>query len=433
MSGKQALQHQTPLTWHSRNAPRCLDAQLPPSCWRERAARHRQACPVLKGNRPPRPAQIQYAQAVESPVPDEIVLPILAEPPPLGNEVEPDGDCWGVLARVELSRYIAHRTTILSAIAEASRLRHAQELEAAGSWSVEVPGAHADDVPGLEHTAAWATVLEALTFERQHLRRGQHFTQWPDVLWSPQCLGPVEAAKFESRLTDWIQAMEAQVDSGDCKTRDALKALPVSVLLRQLLADARCASGDLLGASKILAGAVAREAGADPLRPPLLIGWEDSLQCNYVKAQQCARLARVALLAVEAQPENASNLSCREALQREVVAHAVSSARRLLKDARRLIEAELVAAEQHVLQQQSALDLEEHWHLALRCSRVLVLELQATAARLGKSHGDAQGFLRDAADQTVILQADEAATPRLQRLLAALRQRLLQKCSDFEN
>lgn len=433
MSGKQALQHQTPLTWHARNAPRCLDAALPPNSWRERAARHRQACPVLKGDRPPRPTQIHYAKAIETPVPNAIVLPNLAEPPPLSSEVEPDGDCWGVLARVELSRYIAHRTTILSAIAEMSRLRRTQELEAVGSWAVEVPGAHADDVPGLEHTAAWATVLDALAFERQHLRRGQHFTQWPDVLWSPQCLGAVEAAEFESRLTNWIQAMEAQADSSDCKTRDAFKALPVSVLLRQLLADARCASGDLVGASKVLAGAVAKEAGADPLRPPLLIGWEDSLQCNYVKAQQCARLARVALLAVEAQPEYASDLPRREALQREAVAHAVSSARRLLKDARRLIEVELAEAEQHALRQRSALDLEEHWHLALRCSRLLVLEMQATAARLCKSHCEAQGFLRDAVNQTVILQADEAATPRLQRLLAALRQTLLRKLSDFES
>jgi len=47
-----------------------------------------------------------------------------------------------------------------------------------------------------------------------------------------------------------------------------------------------------------LAGAVATESGSDPLRPPLLIGWEDSLSCNYLKAQQCYRLGRLALLAV---------------------------------------------------------------------------------------------------------------------------------------
>lgn len=432
MSGNK-LQHQTPLTWHSRNAPRCIDGQLPPNSWRERAARHRQACPVLKGDRPPRPTQIQYTQPAEPPAPDAIVLPKLSEPPPLGYEVEPDGDCWGVLARVELSRYIAHRTTILSAAAEQSRLRRTQELEVAGSWTTQVPGAHADDVPGLEHTAAWATVLEALAFERQHLRRGQHFTQWPDVLWSPQCLEKVEAAGFESRLTGWVQAMEAEAERSTGTTRDALKALPVSALLRQLLADTRCASGDFSGASKALAGAVAKEAGADPLRPPLLIGWEDSLQCNYVKAQQCARLARVALLAVEAQPEYAAEFPLREGMQREAVAGAVSAARRLLKDARRLMDVELVEAEQHALQQLSAMDLEEHWHLALRCSRLLVLEMQATAARLSNSRGEAKGFLREAMDQTVILQADEFATPRLQRLLAARRQKLVQKLSYLED
>ena len=74
--------------------------------------------------------------------------------------------------------------------------------------------------------------------------------------------------------------------------------MPVVILLRQLLCDFRIATGDLKGAATALAGAVATESGADPLRPPLLIGWEDSLSCNYLKAQQCFRLGWLALLAV---------------------------------------------------------------------------------------------------------------------------------------
>eukprot|EP00435_Cladocopium_sp_Y103_P047841 s60_g14.t1 len=326
MLDARKLQHQSHLTWQSRCAPRCVGDELPPSSWRERALKHRELCPVLQG-RPPKLVEgnvggkgiVNDVNAVND-VKDVNVSTesVLFSPdkdfewqsfhwstPPqrLDDDDDADGDITGVLCRVELSRYLARRSAILALEAETSRQLHAKAFIATESdWTTEVPGAQAAETLSLKDTVAWKTVLEAISFERTQLRRG-FSNKWPDSLWSPGCLAGLdsesarEVCRIEIQLAEWIKDLEALADGSDV-IRQGLQAMPVVVLLRQLLCDFRIATGDLPGAATALAGAVATESGADPLRPPLLIGWEDSLSCNYLKAQQCFRLGRLALLAV---------------------------------------------------------------------------------------------------------------------------------------
>ncbi|CAJ1333033.1 unnamed protein product [Effrenium voratum] len=291
----RALQHQSHFTWQSRCAPRSTGDELPGK-WRERAAQHRALCPVLQGQRPPKPQHVAYAKAA---APDaeleslnhvaEVQGVAIAE---RAEGEELDGD-WGALSRVEISRYISRRSAGLALSAESSRQRRA--AAAAREWT-EVPGAHADVIEGLEDAEAWKVALEAIAFERTHLRRGTS-NSWPDALWSPSCLSPEAAEDLEAKICGFLTLEAGRLSQ--------CKALPVAVLLRHLQCDCRAARGDLRGAAEALAGAVAQETGADPLRPPLLFGWEDSLSCDYLKAQHCARLARLAFLAAEAARETA--------------------------------------------------------------------------------------------------------------------------------
>ena len=253
------LQHQSHFTWQSRNAPRSVGDELPSSNWRERALKHRELCPVRpvrcegKLSKPLRQLEKQLEKDCEQSELSELHQEVLLEasevpaPPALeANDLE-DGDPLGVLSRVEISRYISR-------------------------WSAT----HSSD-------SLHSSILEAVSFEREHLRRG-FSNHWPDALWSPGCLSVEALEVFESRLTERIEMGSKGVQ-------------PIQVLLRHLLCDALIALGDFKRAAKALAGAVATPSGADALRPPLLIGWEDSLDCNYLKAQHCFRLGRVALAA----------------------------------------------------------------------------------------------------------------------------------------
>lgn len=366
--------------------------------------------------------------APEKPLPlPAAPLPELKDPETIGDG-EADGDYWGALSRVELSRYIARRGAELSSKAENSRQDRRRQLEIAGDWASEVPGAYADEIPGFEHTDAWSIVLDALQFERQELHRGLTSAHWPDALWSPECLGAQAAKEFDVLLTKRVKDLETLADERDDATRAALHALPVGVHLRQLLCDTRCAAGNLTAAAEALAGAVVKEQGADPLCPPMLFGWEGSLDCKYLRAQHCLRLGRLAVLgavrevaAAEAFQSAGTALDLRKAsLCREASRKAATAARRLLKDARKLYEEEISS-----LGRQQTLDLEEEWSLALRCGRLLTMELQSQAAALAGEVSEV--FLQEAIDESIRLQADDAATQRLQRLLSSMRHVLTSK------
>lgn len=471
MLDARKLQHQSHLTWQSRCAPRCVGDELPPSSWRERALKHRELCPVLQG-RPPKLVEgndggksivndvndvkdmkVSEESALFSPDKDfdwQSSLHWSTSSQRLDDDDgddDADGNITGVLCRVELSRYIARRSAILALEAERSRQLHSEAFSAnteSDDWTTEVPGAQAAEILSLKDTVAWKAVLEAISFERTQLRRG-FSNKWPDSLWSPGCLADLDSesarsefCRIELQLAEWIKDLEALADGSDV-IRQGLQAMPVVVLLRQLLCDFRIATGDLPGAATALAGAVATESGADPLRPPLLIGWEDSLSCNYLKAQQCFRLGWLALLAVgesRAAAQVAKDEAYTEELKRrreaqyaELVRGALLSARPLLRDAGRLYKAERESSPKMNL-----LDKEEEWQLALECCEILTFELEAEVCHMLESPADeVKKILLKAVQHSLRVQASPAATTRLQRLVFGLRRRLLDKACPNED
>ncbi len=262
MLDARKLQHQSHFTWQSRCAPRSVGDDLPPSSWRERALKHRELCPVLQGQRPAKPSRVDLVEAgsKESAVEKNLdifqseSLPFYsAVPPEKLMDDDGDGDSTGALCRVELSRYIARRSAMLAREAEISRRQHSDAFSAniceSDDWTTECPGAHAADTMSLKDTAAWTTVLDAISFERAHLRRGSS-NQWPDALWSPACLSSEAASSLEVQVTNFITHLDALADGSDA-IRCGLHAMPIAVLLRQLLCDLRMATGDLRGAARV--------------------------------------------------------------------------------------------------------------------------------------------------------------------------------------
>ncbi|CAK9033083.1 unnamed protein product [Durusdinium trenchii] len=320
------LQHQSHFTWQSRYAPRCSGDELPPASWRERASKHRERCPVLQGHRPPRPPHVKYVPK-ELPTAEQVDLEPLdfLPAPPESLEDDADGDCFGVLSRVELSRYIARRSAILVRTQQSGQGASVESGSDRLEMSTESFCLKEVDIP-------WKVILDALSFERMQLRRG-FSNQWPDALWSPACLNREAVTELECKLTKCIREIEELADAQDC-VRSSLQAMPLGVLLRHLLCDARIAVGDLSCAAKALWGAVTPEAGADPLQPPLLIVWENCLNCNYLKAQQCLRFGRLAILAA-AQSLVAAQVAKVEAYTEELrhrrEAQHVDRARRALR------------------------------------------------------------------------------------------------------
>jgi len=431
-AGRLELQFPSPLTWQSRCAPRVRNVS--PVSWKGRATKHREACPVLQGQRPPRPQRIQYSPT--APVEVAYDLSSVPEPPPLncseGGVDDEDGDVHGVLSRVELSRYIARKNESLAALAEESRLQKQRAALGDGDWQGEVPGAHSDLNPGLEDAAAWRLVLEALSFERKHFKRGSSNT-WPDGFLSPACLSSRdELLQLDAELTSLLPRFDA-MDAPVCE--DSLRALPAAVFMRQLLSDLRLALGNLHGAAVALAISKSAEPeSADPLRPLLLIAWEDALDCDFLKAHHCFRLGRLAIISANAELlvaqelRNASptKLQLRRAADHETAAaNAALAARRLLQDAHRLFEEQIALHGQEGLHQKT-LDMEEEWGISLRCGLLMTMLTQVQAFELLNRIDDKERTLSAAIKLSISLQAEREASPRLQRLLAKLRSELLE-------
>ena len=78
--------------------------------------------------------------------------------------------------------------------------------------------------------------------------------------------------------------------------------LPPDPASRNALSDLRLALGNLHGAAVALAISKSAEPeSADPLRPLLLIAWEDALDCDFLKAHHCFRLGRLAIISANAE------------------------------------------------------------------------------------------------------------------------------------
>lgn len=395
-AGRLALRHDAPLTWHSRHAPLSLSA--PRGTWRERAARHREClglpAPARAGRdraasggpcRPGQDAAVVAAGAEQEAPPRSFAL--LPEPEEVGEGE--DGQWWGSVMRVDLALYLQSRNAQLSASARECSVSN----------------------PDLENTSVWSIVCEALALERSALRRGNPASAWPDTM---RCvddsLSQAKAEHLQQQLEFWISALEEALFRGDAVTSDALRALPVGVLLRQLLADLRIALGDVMGACEALVRAVSTGPGlADPFGLPLLVGWEDLLDCGYCRAQQCARFGRIALLAAH-QAVSAGGKTAAMARQ------GAASARRHLLDARRLYDAEYAT---HSRMSTGCWHDTERWCLVLRCARLGSTALLAEACHLCGRSTEAETALAEALHEAGKLWGHAAATPRLKRLLAA--------------
>ena len=216
---------------------------------------------MLQGQRPAKPSRVDLVEAGSKESVEKNLDIFQSESLPFYSAVPPeklmdddgDGDSTGALCRVELSRYIARRSAMLAREAEISRRQHSDAFSAniceSDDWTTECPGAHAADTMSLKDTAAWTTVLDAISFERAHLRRGSS-NQWPDALWSPACLSSEAASSLEVQFTNFITHLDALADGSDA-IRCGLHAMPIAVLLRQLLCDLRMATGDLRGAARV--------------------------------------------------------------------------------------------------------------------------------------------------------------------------------------
>jgi len=412
MAGNLKLTHQAPLTWHSRGAPLCPEGSHAPT-WRERAARHRahlgvhprcggdaigSARPDARG---PEPAEKSDAFCVAS---EELAM----APSRFADEAsDEDGeaeDRWETVARVDLERYIVYKNSHLHVLA-AKR----------GCASV----------PTLEHTSVWQAALEMLAAERSLLRRGLRATHWPCTLRGAGADDEVVVAHLHS----WIEKVEALGDTiEDEDAREALREFPLAVLLRHALADRYAAAGDLRRATEVLVRAVSTGPGCShPHDTPLLLCWEGNIRCGFVRAHQCLRFGRVALLSARSlllgAHEDAQaytpELRARRAAERgSAVEKAAGWARRHLVAARSLFDAELSGAS--ALSEASSWTQTDAslWSLALRCARLEGLLLLAEALPLAGRHKEAEDVGSEAKRESAVLQADPWAAPRLRQVLA---------------
>jgi hypothetical protein len=285
----------------------------------------------------------------------------------------------------------------------------------------------------------WTSVKELVAWERSVLRREFRAEMWPDALKSHAFYFQDE--EFEVKLRHWIEVFEKMASREEGQV--ALRELPLSVLLRHMLSDIRVAHGDLTGASQVLLGAIAiHDDQAHPHRAPLLLGWEDAFDCRYVKAQQCLRFGRLAVLCsqkleaeakAESEAEEGAHGSLRRNQKTELARQGASHARRHLLEAMRLYSDELSEVDRYYATHSvsSAAD-EGPWRLAISCAYVGAMLLLGEAYRLAGQTTEAAATLGEACMHTVALQEEADASPQLRRLLAGERARAHATLSAME-
>lgn len=419
MPFRSGLCHAEPRAWKSRCAPLHDGGHVP--TWRERAARHREhlGVPVGRSERGQRGASLRTvaAQALHMDTPR--ALPVAPPRPCTPDAIDEadscDGDWWGSAMRLDTQRYIAYRN---------ARLCHASHV-------------NGKTAPALDHSAVWATVQEVLACERVMMRHDQRKAKWPDTLRSTSQLGFDEVDELRGKLDQWIGELEA---AGGDDGRAMLRSIPIDVLLRQFLSDAYVASGNLHLARRTLLQAVIGEPsesshhGAEEIQlAPLLFAWDDKLECGYLKAQQCIRFGRCALLAAELGDSSVAESKApgvqrlRDVERTEMVQRELSSARRQLVEACKLYDAEIASLQAMVADESGlswGIEEAEEWRLALRCARLGAQALLASVHTRAGNWSEAQTVSDSALHEAMRLQNHPRTTMHLRRLLAAERQML---------
>lgn len=342
-------------------------------------------------------------------------------------------DWWGLAMRIDVERFIAYKNA---------------QLRVAAQTDTSV-------LPVFENTAAWTIMSEIVSWERSVLRRNTRGRQWPDTMLSPAVMIRDQIDELKGRLDQWRAAFE-DADGTD-RIRATLQLLPVDFALQQLVADALTAAGETEEARWALllaVGAASPEKqpgiriGEAQYAPPR-IGWDDRCKCHYTKAQQCVRFGRLALFTahgIACQPEGQeytaelSNLRAKQ--NRTALSLEVGSARRHLTDARKLYKAELAELAKLFEQNGGALSTGSclfstgdmsSFRLVLRCGYLGATALLAAAYSLDGRSAEAHSFYDEAIREASVLMGDGACTPRLQRLLAAERDKMLRDRNPLQN
>eukprot|EP00927_Polykrikos_kofoidii_P050268 TRINITY_DN44183_c0_g1_i1.p1 TRINITY_DN44183_c0_g1~~TRINITY_DN44183_c0_g1_i1.p1 ORF type:complete len:532 (+),score=77.76 TRINITY_DN44183_c0_g1_i1:39-1598(+) len=497
------LRHAEPLTWHSRGAP-LTGTNRGPTTWRERAAAHQARLGEL--GKPPKnshagPHSGPSACATSADFQEAAAAPAAAAIQPnteeklagrteetddevaaeIGEGEEIDDDPWGLLLRSDLERYALFKGA------------HLRGRAAEGDASARTT---------LEEEKLLLAVTDAVEFERRVLRRTQRHRHWPDTILAAPGTPYANFDELKRGLVERIGRLDLWRPKDGHQINHALWILrewPLDVLLYQLLSDVFAGFGEADAAGRALLEAVGlpqpppepevaardfKHAGLH--RFPLLIGWEETIDCKYVKAQHCLRFSRFALCAILA--EMGVEIPAGELLHirpadgcvaledrkpplrkwpdspvfgdfvgrtgfgpsfderlRKALEEKVSRARRHLVDARRMYEGELQDLVK--LWQWQSKELEscwggggavlfgpqeyEEWNLILHCAHFAATALLAVAYRLSGALGgsgadrEAQTLLSEALRHGAELRKNPAACPRLRRLLAAECRKLL--------
>jgi len=455
--------HDAPLAWNSRNAPLRKGNVGSALTWRERAALHRAELglhkpavsmnailsrempqldvtlnpeEVANGDPPINDIGMLTADisAADLIVTDDLVLATEVISHDAVDEGYCDDDWWGQAMRVDLERFMAYKNVQLRVAAQ-------EDMSLA---------------PIFECSSAWRIVSEIVVWERNVLRRCSRGQEWPDTMLSPAVLSRDQVEELKGIVERCTTALEDLDDINSLSLRTTLQLLPVDFVLQQLIADALMAAGETEEARYALllvVGAATHEkkpelrVGQAQFAPPR-IGWDDRCKCDYVKAQQCARFGRLAVIsaqAIAAQPdaeEYTPELTrLRSEQRRTALTQELASGQRHLIDARKLYKAELAALTRLSEQQANgptgnylfgAREVNS-FRIALRCgylgATALLASIYSLGGRIAETHATYDEAIRDAS----ALLCDAAATPHLQRLLAAEREKMMQDRSRLQS
>lgn len=447
-AGASALRHNHSLDWNSRDAP--LHNGGPrgsAATWRERAALHREAIGLHKPAEPlDRTQQRSLSPMQDSGMTaqagvtddndlagdisasdliatDNLNLILAEDEDPEINEGYSD-DWWGLAMRVDLERYIAYKN---------AQMRVAAEEDASIATI-------------FENSSLWRIMSEISVWERSVLRRNRRGQIWPDTMLAPGALSRDQVEEVKLHIERWTFALEDLDDIGN--TRATLRWLPIHLALRQLVADALIAAGEnhearwelllVVGAASLDKKPEVR-VGQAQYAPPR-IGWDDCCKCDLVKAQQCVRFGRLAVISAQeaaAMPDSQEYTPelcrIRDKQHHNTLSEEVASAIRHLTDARKLYKAELLVLAKLSEQQASRPSGSCVWgthemtslRMAMRCGYLGATGLLAASYSLGGRTSQAHATYDEAIRDSSVLLGDAGATPRLQRLLAAEREKLL--------
>jgi hypothetical protein len=283
-----------------------------------------------------------------------------------------------------------------------------------------------------------------MSWERNNLRKHSRSQMWPETMLSPAVMNRDQVDELKHNVKQWTQALE-DLDAAP-GSRMILKHVPVDFALQQLVADALVSSGEVKEAQwalLLVVGAASPEKEPDVLvgqaqfAPPR-VGWDDRCYCDLVKAQQCMRFGRLAVISAQklsrlptGQEYTPELCKLRENQRQNALIQEIASGQRHLVDARKLYKAELLTLEKLGEEQDNTpvgncLGASERRILrtALRCGHLGATGLLASIYAMGGKATQAQATYEEALRESTSLLVEAAGMPLLRRLLTAEREKM---------